>query len=416
MNEFGKGWPTQGTLVRNAAGFQQNSQHARLRAILGVIAGLLILLLDLTFSTNIAIPLLYVFVILLAWWVPSRYGFFTTASLCSVLITLGAFGSPALQEDHSDIFNRILALIMVWSLALFLSKRKNTEQSLRAVLQEKTIELEHSHSDLQTSILHREKSELDLADLNRTLLEQNQELKTIVNVASHDLRSPLINIQGFNKELSHSRLRLHTLLKSHKLAPEYKQEVMAILEGDIPESLHYIQAGAKKMESLLHGLLRFSRLGQLTLKFEELNMNAMIAGIIMGMEYQLKEKGISLQIEDLPNCTGDATLVNQLFFNLIDNAHKYVSSTRQGMIRITGVREDGYARYGVEDNGIGIRHDHQERIFQMFYRLNPSSGGGEGMGLTIVRRIVERHKGRISLDSEPDRGTTFTIYLPVSNG
>ena len=86
------------------------------------------------------------------------------------------------------------------------------------------------------------------------------------------------------------------------------------------------------------------------------------------------------------------------------------------MIRITGVREDGYARYGVEDNGIGIRHDHQERIFQMFYRLNPSSGGGEGMGLTIVRRIVERHKGRISLDSEPDRGTTFTIYLPVSNG
>lgn len=416
MKEFGKGWPTQGTLVRHAVGSQQNSQHARLSAILGVIAGLLILLLDLTFSTNIAIPVLYVFVILLAWWVPSRYGFFTTASLCSVLITLGAFGSPAFQEDHSDIFNRILALIMVWSLALFLSKRKNTEQSLRAVLQEKTIELEHSHSDLLTSILHREKSELDLADLNRTLLEQNQELKTIVNVASHDLRSPLINIQGFNKELSHSRLRLHTLLESHKLAPEYKQEVMAILEGDIPESLHYIQAGAKKMESLLHGLLRFSRLGQLTLKFEELNMNAMIAGIIMGMEYQLKEKGISLQIEDLPNCTGDATLVNQLFFNLIDNAHKYVSSTRQGMIRITGVREDGYARYGVEDNGIGIRHDHQERIFQMFYRLNPSSGGGEGMGLTIVRRIVERHKGRISLDSEPDRGTTFTIDLPVSSG
>ena len=122
MNEFGKGWPTQGTLVRNTAGSQQNSQHARLSAILGVIAGFLILLLDLTFSTNIAIPLLYVFVILLAWWVPSRYGFFTTASLCSVLITLGAFGSPALQENHSDIFNRILALIMVWSLALFLSK------------------------------------------------------------------------------------------------------------------------------------------------------------------------------------------------------------------------------------------------------------------------------------------------------
>ena len=416
MNEFGKGWPTQGTRVHEAAGCHRTSRQAWINAILGSITGLLLLLLDLTLSTNIAIPLLYVFVILLVWWAPSHYGFFTTASLSSVLITLGAFGSPAFQEDHADMFNRILALIMVWSLAFFLLKRKNTEQSLTAVLQEKTTELEHTHSDLRTSILHREKSEHDLADLNRTLLEQNQELKTIVSVASHDLRSPLVNIQGFNKELSHSCLRLQHILESHKLAPACKQEVIAILEGEIPESLHYIQAGAKKMESLLHGLLRFSRLGQLTLKFEELNMNAMIAGIIMGMEYQLKEKGISLQIEDLPNCTGDVTLVNQLFFNLIDNAHKYVPSTRQGMIRITGVRADGYARYGVEDNGIGIRHDHQERIFQMFHRLNPSSGEGEGLGLTIVRRIVERHKGRITLDSQPDRGTTFTIYLPELQG
>jgi len=416
MNEFGKGWPTHGPQVHKAARCQLPPRQAWINAILGSITGLLILIFDLTFSTHIAIPLLYVFVILLAWWAPPRYGLFTTASLCSVLITLGAVGSPAFQEDHADIFNRMLALILVWSLALFLFQRKNTEQSLTSALQDTTTELERTHSDLQTSVLHREKSEHDLDDLNRTLVEQNQELKTIVSVASHDLRSPLVNIQGFNKELSHSRLRLQRILEAHKLAPACKQEVTTILEEDIPESLHYIQAGAKKMESLLNGLLRFSRLGQLTLKFEELNMNAMIAGIMMGMEYQLKEKGISLQIEDLPNCMGDATLINQLFFNLIDNAHKYVSSTRQGMIRITGVLVDGYARYGVEDNGIGIRQDHQERIFQMFHRLNPSSGGGEGLGLTIVRRIVERHKGRITLDSQPDCGTTFTVYLPVSQG
>lgn len=168
------------------------------------------------------------------------------------------------------------------------------------------------------------------------------------------------------------------------------------------------------MESLLHGLLRFSKLGRLTLKFENLNMNTMIAGIIMGMEYELKEKGIALQIEDLPNCTGDATLVNQLFFNLIDNAQKYISPTRPGMIRITGVQENGYAKYGVEDNGIGIRKDHQERIFQMFHRLDPSTGEGQGLGLTIVRRIVERHKGQLALHSHPDRGTTFTVSLPIS--
>jgi hypothetical protein len=153
MNEFGKGRPTQGTLAHDAAGCQRTSRQARISGTLGSTAGLLILLLDLTLSTNIAIPLLYVFVILLVWWVPSRYVFFTTASLCSVLITLGVFGSPAFQEDHTDVFNRILALIMVWSLAVFLAKRKNTEQSLTAFLQEKTIELEHTHSDLRTRVV-----------------------------------------------------------------------------------------------------------------------------------------------------------------------------------------------------------------------------------------------------------------------
>ncbi|GEM_PF-2922612 len=416
MNAFGKGWPTQGIPGPNPAEEHDNPQTTRLGAVLCAIAGLFILLLDLAFSAPVALSFLYAFVIVLAWWVPSRLGFFAAATWCSVMIVLGAVGSPALEEDQIDLFNRALALIIVWSLAFFLQKRKNEEHSLIVAFQKKSTELGQAHSALQASILNREKTEHDLADLNRTLLEQNQELETIVNVASHDLRSPLINIQGFSKELDHSRLQLQRILNAHKLAPEYKQEVLAILEGDMPESLRYIQAGAKKMESLLQGLLRFSRLGRLTLKFEELNMNAMIASIIMGMEYQLKEKGISLQIEDLPNCWGDVTLVNQLFFNLIDNAQKYIVRDRQGMIRITGIRENGYAKYGVEDNGMGIRQDHQEKIFQMFHRLNPSSGGGEGLGLTIVRRIVERHKGRIILESHPDRGTTFTVFLPASQG
>jgi signal transduction histidine kinase len=416
MNEFGKRWPTKENLVHDAVRGQRTLQQAWMNGILCVVSGLFIFFLDYTFSTESSIPLLYVFVMLFAWRDPSYQRIMVTAVWCLVLIACGYIGTSFLREEASDLSVRLLAAIFVWGLALFLLAKHKMEQSFRMALQYKTAELEQSQSDLQASIRHREETEYDLADLNRTLWEQNQELETIVSVASHDLRSPLVNIQGFNKELDHSRLQLHALLQNHKLAPEYKREVMTILESDIPESLQYIQAGAKKMETLLQGLLRFSRLGRLTLKFEELNMNTMIAGIIMGMEYQLKEKGISLQIEDLPHCSGDVTLVNQLFFNLIDNAQKYVSPARPGMIRITGMREDGYARYGVEDNGIGIRDDHQERIFQMFHRLNPSSGKGEGLGLTIVRRIVERHKGHITLNSQLDRGTTFTIHLPVSQG
>lgn len=415
MTEFGKGRPT--VTVPDSAGSHSSPQSTRLIAGLCVGVGLVIFLLDYTYSLKGTITLFYVFVIMMSWWFPSNSkGILSSAVGCSALIILGALASPANQENPSDFLNRGLALILIWSLGLFLRQRKRQELSLTLALQDKTTKLEQTHSELQTSILHREKTDHDLADLNRTLTEQNQELETIVSVASHDLRSPLVNIQGFSKELAHSRQHLQGILESHKLAPTAKQEVMALLEGDIPESLHYIQAGARKMESLLQGLLRFSRLGRLTLKFEDLDMNAMIAGIIMGMEYQLKEKGVSLQIEDLPNCQGDGTLVNQLFFNLIDNAYKYISPTRPGMIRITGVRENGYAKYGVEDNGIGIRHDHQDRIFQMFHRLNPSSDEGQGLGLTIVRRIVERHKGRITLDSALDHGTTFTVHLPASQG
>ncbi len=414
MNEFGKGRPTQRNLFPVFAGKHQNAQQGRLSTFLCAVSGLLLLLLDIFVSAPWPIPFLYVFVVLISWWVPTRHGLFAATSWGSILILLGAFNAPTFQENPTDSYNRILALILAWSLALLLGKIKNEEVVLAETLREKTTQLDQTHSDLQANILHRKKTELDMAHLNSTLLEQNQELETIVSVASHDLRSPLVNIQGFSKELAHSHRQLQGLLESHKLAPSVKQGVMAILDGDIPESLHYIQAGAKKMEGLLHGLLRFSRLGRLSLKFEDLNMNDMIAGIIMGMEYQLKEKGIALQIEDLPNCTGDATLVNQLFFNLIDNAQKYVSPIRPGMIRITGVRENGYSKYGVEDNGIGIREDHQERIFQMFHRLNPSTGGGQGLGLTIVRRIVERHKGQLAIHSLTDRGTTFTVSLPLS--
>jgi signal transduction histidine kinase len=413
MNEPDKGRPIQETLFQEPAnGHSYNFQRAPVQIFLCAATSLFIFLLDFTITKTFSFSLLYVFVILMAWPISARHGVFLTATGCSVLTALGTLASPTLGENHTEIFHRLLTITLVWSLAFFLFNRKKETWSSQVALQEKTTVLEQTQAALNASLRHRQKTEHDLADLNRTLVEQNQELETIVSVASHDLRSPLVNIQGFSKELAHSRHQLQGLLESHKLVPAIKQDVMAILEGDIPESLHYIQTGAKKMESLLQGILRFSRLGRLTLHFENLNMNAMITSIIMGMEYQLKEKGISLQIEDLPNCTGDATLVNQLFFNLIDNAQKYVSSTRPGMIRIMGVQEGEYARYRVEDNGIGIRPDHQERIFQMFHRLNPSSVGGEGLGLTIVRRIVERHKGRITLNSQLDCGTTFIIDLP----
>ena len=138
-----------------------------------------------------------------------------------------------------------------------------------------------------------------------------------------------------------------------------------------------------------------------------------MSDIASAFEFQLKNSGIELQIERLPSCRGDDFQINQMFTNLIDNALKYLDPGRHGIIRVSGEKKNGIVVYCVEDNGIGIARSHQDKIFEIFHRLDPERGDGEGLGLNIVWKILDRHNGNIWVESEPGKGSRFYVSLPA---
>jgi PAS domain S-box-containing protein len=261
-------------------------------------------------------------------------------------------------------------------------------------------------------ITERRRAEEKLASLARTLEEKNKELETIVYVASHDLRSPLVNIQGFSKELAHACAQVRTHLEG-EAAAGVRAALGPLVAEDIPEAIQYIQAGVAKIDTLLSGLLRYSRLGRAALRPEPLNMNSMLAAIVQAMEFQIQRARAAVHVDKLPSCVGDATQINQVFSNLLDNAVKYLDEMRAGEISVCGRSEGHRIIYTVRDNGIGIAIEHQPKVFEIFHRLNPFHGEGEGLGLTIAQRILERQDGKIWVESQPGQGSVFFVSLPA---
>jgi len=267
-------------------------------------------------------------------------------------------------------------------------------------------------SKVARNITDRKRAEARLASLAQTLAEKNRELETIVYIASHDLRSPLVNIQGFSRELSHACEGLRMRLSTEAPSDADRAEAQRLLRDDIPEALEYIQAGVTKIDSLLSGFLRYSRLGRVALKVEAIDMNELLTGIINAMEFQVKRDAVNLNVEPLPPSEGDATLISQVFANLLENAIKYRSPDRPCRIVVSGTANADATVYSVSDNGIGIAQEHQAKVFEIFHRLNPNHSEGDGLGLTITQRIMERHGGRIWIESAAGKGSTFFVSLP----
>jgi signal transduction histidine kinase len=260
--------------------------------------------------------------------------------------------------------------------------------------------------------LKRQSSQRKQAELMQSLAIKNDELKSVVYIASHDLRSPLVNLEGFSGELARSCRELADALAQPESA-DRQQRLSAIVTEQIPECLGFIQTNTQKMKGLVSGLLQLSRLGVMEVTVEPLAMEPLIRNVTDTCQFQLKEAGAAVTTGELPPCRADAKLVNQVFSNLIDNAIKYRHPDRGLTIDIAGQRIRNVVEYTVADNGIGIPADQRDKIFEMFHRIDPTGPrDGVGLGLTIVQRILDILGGQIRVDSALDRGTTFTVHPP----
>ncbi|MCX6952811.1 MAG: ATP-binding protein [Verrucomicrobia bacterium] len=266
---------------------------------------------------------------------------------------------------------------------------------------------------IRTDITKRKADEEELQRVAAELAEKNKELQAIVYTVSHDLRSPLVNVQGFGKQLNRACGTITAAVAAAEGGLVPVENIRQPVEVSIPQALRFINAGVTKMETLLAGLLRYSRLGRVALTTRPLNVGGLVTEILAAMKFQLDEAGAEIRVEPLPTCLADNVQTSQIFANLLDNAVKYREPTRPLRIVIRGHIQDGQAIYEVADNGIGIAPEYRAKVFEIFHRLNPDATGGEGLGLTIAQRVLERQRGRIWVEGTPGGGSTFFVSLPA---
>jgi signal transduction histidine kinase len=282
-----------------------------------------------------------------------------------------------------------------------ISERKRNESILR-----------EAHETLERRVAERTR---ELSATNFELAQKNQENEMFVYSVSHDLRSPLVNLQGFAKELDTAANDLKILLSDDSVPPFIREQSKTLLEGDVQQSLKFIQLAVSRLGGIIDALLRLSRVGRVEYRLGPVNLEGVVQRILASMSGSLADADMEVVVGQLPECYGDETAIEQLFANLICNSVKYRDPSRPGRIEVgwTEATTAGGVTYYVRDNGLGIPAAHQEKIFQAFKRAHPNVASGEGMGLAIVRRTAERHGGSVRVESAEGEGSTFYVTLPV---
>jgi PAS domain S-box-containing protein len=327
----------------------------------------------------------------------------------AALRTLGAsnleqvVGRPAMDFIHPDyhevVKKRILQMI--------------TDEKTVPLLEEKYVRLDGSAIDVEViatpfsisdgramqtlfqDITRRKLNEVEREALIGDLEIRNAELERFTYTISHDLKSPLVTINGFLGYL--------------------EKDAQAGNMDRLKSDLNRIREAVDKMRHLLSDLLELSRIGRVVNTSVTISFAELIKEALAMVHGQLEERGVKVVIQpDLPSVFGDRQRLTEVLQNLIDNAAKFMGNQVEPQIQIGQLGEEDHKPvFFVRDNGIGIASQHYEQIFGIFNKLNPDVEG-TGVGLAIVKRIIEVHGGRIWVESQVGKGSTFYFTLPKS--
>jgi signal transduction histidine kinase len=341
---------------------------------------------------------------------PDMNGFETAAliyereklrSIPIIFITAHNQGEERMFEGYKMggvdfIYKPIKAELLRYKVSVFVELYQKTHQLLNHERK-----LLSANRKLAQEVEERKLKEEKIRLLNEQLIENNIQLKSTIEeldrfayVASHDLQEPLRKILVF----------------SDKLQTKYKNS----LDGEVMQSLDKIAKASSRMQSLINDLLKFSRQTTINEDFVAINLNHLVQEVIADLEVDIEKSEAQILLEGLPEIWGIPSQIRQLFQNLLSNAIKFRKKDQIPVIRIYGESWNGLNRIVIQDNGIGFDPKYSEEIFMVFKRLHSyHEFEGSGVGLSICKKIIDKHSGSIKAESEIGGGSKFIIEFPT---
>ncbi len=310
--------------------------------------------------------------------------------------TLPSFGASAalkiLKESGTDIPFIVISGTIEEESAVEMLKAGAHDFIVKRKLARLLPAIERELRDAHTRRLQRE-ADAERRDLIARLEMINSEIERFTYLAFHDLRAPLVTIKGFLGAL--------------------KQDLNAGPDEQVRAHIRRIEGAADKMDAILSDLLEFARIGRVRRPSEDVRLDQLVREVLRGLDERIRAGDIEVRVSPgLPTVHGDRVRLGEVFENLIENAAIYMSEQEHPLIEIGTRLQAGEQVIFVRDNGQGIEPRYHNRIFELFEKLNPATEGS-GIGLALIKRIIEVHGGRIWVKSEgAGKGSTFYFTLP----